>query len=190
MRLQSMQLCLNKFGPHAILQRTYLCCSVYNERQLLNQKILAAMTNNAVHMEPTDTLWQKQDYITPHSRANIVHPERHQQPATQPMARSAQIKVEDSDTDMIGPTEDLSVLIHKLEQNLQRELVHISEQDFVTVMKLLKPVQVGTKDACCLCLCFLSTRQAYALHNFQSDDDLIAIDPDLCINVFKPDCLR
>lgn len=118
-------------------------CSIYNERQLLNQHILAAMTSNAAYIGMKDTLWPKQEYVTPHSRANIVHPERHQQASMQPMAQPAPVKVKEEDVDVRQqPVEDLPVLIQRLEDNLEKELRHISEQDYVTVMKLLKPLQV------------------------------------------------
>lgn len=116
---------------------------VYDERQQLNQQILAQLTNNAASMESTDRLWQRQEYITPHSRANIVHADKHQQPPAQPVEHAVCIKQEDQAavaTDM--PQQDLSALITKLEQNLEKELRHISEQDYITVAKTLKPVQV------------------------------------------------
>ena len=116
---------------------------VYDERQQLNQQILAQLTNNAAAMESTDRLWQKQEYITPHSRANIVHADKHQQPPTQPVGHTIPIKQEDqAAVAMETPQEDLSALIIKLEQILERELRHISEQDYITVTKTLKPVQV------------------------------------------------
>lgn len=89
---------------------------------------------------------QKQEYITPHSRANIVHAEKHQQPAQRPVACPAPIKTEEHiiDTDMDSTHDQLPVLLNQLEQNLARELRHISEQDYVTLTKLLKPVQVQT----------------------------------------------
>ena len=112
---------------------------MYDERQQLNQQILAQLTSNAAAMESTDRLWQKQEYITPHSRANIVHADKHQQPPTHtiPIKQEEQAAVA-TDT----PQQDLSALITKLEQNLERELRHISEQDYITVAKTLKPVQV------------------------------------------------
>jgi hypothetical protein len=116
---------------------------VYDERQQLNQQILAQFTDNAAAMESTDRLWQKQEYITPHSRANIVHADKHQQPPRQPVGHAIPIKQEDqAAVAMETPQEDLSALIIKLEQNLERELRHISEQDYITVTKTLKPVQV------------------------------------------------
>jgi len=116
---------------------------VYDERQQLNQQILAQLTNNAAAMESTDRLWQKQEYITPHSRANIVHADKHQQPPTQPVGHTIPIKQEDqAAVAMDTPQQDLSALITKLEQNLEKELRHISEQDYITVAKTLKPVQV------------------------------------------------
>ncbi len=116
---------------------------MYDERQQLNQQILAQLTNNAAAMESTDRLWQKQEYITPHSRANIVHADKHQQPPTQPVGHTIPIKQEDqAAVAMDTPQQDLSALITKLEQNLEKELRHISEQDYITVAKTLKPVQV------------------------------------------------
>ena len=111
------------------------------------------MTNNEACMEATNSLWQKQEYITPHSRANIVHPERHQQVAVQPMTKLAPIKKEEpDDTKSAASAQELPALIQKLEQNLERELRHISEQDFVTVMKLLKPVQANALSHCSACV--------------------------------------
>lgn len=121
------------------LWRDYLV-GVYDERQQLNQQILAQLTSNAAALESTDRLWQKQEYITPHSRANIVHADKHQQPPTHtiPIKQEEQAAVA-----MDTPQQDLSALITKLEQNLERELRHISEQDYITVAKTLKPVQAS-----------------------------------------------
>ncbi|KAL0048664.1 hypothetical protein WJX82_008172 [Trebouxia sp. C0006] len=126
------------------LWRDYLV-GVYDERQQLNQQILAQFTSNAAAMESTDRLWQKQEYITPHSRANIVHADKHQQPPSQPVGHATPIKQEEQAavaTD-VSPQQDLSALIAKLEQNLEKELRHISEQDYITVAKTLKPVQAS-----------------------------------------------
>ena len=91
------------------------------------------------------SLWQKQEYITPHSRANIVHAERHQQRPEDAVTQRQPIKTEaqSSDVQMEAAQEQLPVLVDKLEQNLAKELRHISEQDYVTLTKMLKPVQVS-----------------------------------------------
>jgi len=122
----------------------YCAHRVYDERQQLNQQILAQLTSNAAAMESTDRLWQKQEYITPHSRANIVHADKHQQPPRQPVGHATPIKQEEQAAVAmdVSPQQDLSALIAKLEQNLEKELRHISEQDYITVAKTLKPVQV------------------------------------------------
>ena len=119
-------------------------CRVYSERQQLNQQILGQLTDNFAAMEPMECLMHKQEYVTPHSRANIVHAEKHQQPAQETIACPAPIKTEDHivDMDMTSNHDQLPVLLAQLEQNLARELCHISEQDYVTLTKLLKPVQV------------------------------------------------
>ena len=124
--------------------RDYCAHRVYDERQQLNQQILAQFTSNAAAMESTDRLWQKQEYITPHSRANIVHADKHQQPPSQPVGHATPIKQEEQAAvaTNVSPQQDLSALIAKLEQNLEKELRHISEQDYITVAKTLKPVQV------------------------------------------------
>ena len=140
---QSHLLC--NAGEHCILLTTLLTCRVYSERQQLNQQILGQLTGTAA-MEPVECLMQKQEYITPHSRANIVHAEKHQQPSQKPIACPAPIKTEEHMINMgVDSTHDpLPVLLAQLEQNLAKELRHISEQDYVTLTKLLKPVQVWT----------------------------------------------
>ena len=128
-------------NEHCILSN----CRVYSERQRLNQQILGQLTDTAA-MEPVECLMEKQEYITPHSRANIVHAEKHQQPAQKPVACPAPIKIQERimDMHMDSNHDQLPVLLAQLEQNLARELRHISEQDYVTLTKLLKPVQVWT----------------------------------------------
>ena len=125
-------------------------CRVYSERQELNQQILGQLTDTAA-MNTVECLMQKQEYVTPHSRANIVHAEKHQQPAQSPIACPAPIKTEEHiiATDMDSAHDQLPVLLAQLEQNLARELRHISEQDYVTLTKLLKPVQVWTVFVVC-----------------------------------------
>lgn len=129
---------------------------MYNERQQLNQQIVAQLTGNAAAMEPLESLSLKQQYITPHSRANIVHAERHQQPPQEPVACAVLVKTEhqatdteatDLDTDMESRHDQLPVLLAKLEHNLEMELRHVSEQDYVTLTKMLKPVQVCIDDS-------------------------------------------
>lgn len=119
---------------------------MYSERQQLNLQILGQLTDNSAAMEPVECLLQKQEYVTPHSRANIVHAEKHQQPPQKPVTCPAPIKAEEqvNDVDMESTQNQLPVLLAKLEQNLARELRHISEQDYVTLTKMLKPVQVWT----------------------------------------------
>lgn len=114
---------------------------VYDERQQLNRRILSQLTNSAAAAEPVDSLWQQQEYITPHARANIVHADKHQQPPQQ--AAAIKLEPQGKNSSMDTPQEDLSVLVSKLEQNLERELRHISEQDHVTISKMLKPVQAA-----------------------------------------------
>lgn len=119
---------------------------MYSERQQLNLQILGQLTDNSAAMEPVECLLQKQEYVTPHSRANIVHAEKHQQPPEKPVTCPAPVKAEEHITDigMESTQDQLPVLLAKLEQNLARELRHISEQDYVTLTKMLKPVQVRT----------------------------------------------
>ena len=121
-------------------------CRVYSERQQLNQQILGQLTNNFAAMEPAECLMQKQEYVTPQSRANIVHAEKHQQPALDMVACPAPVKTEEhitgADWGTDSTRDQLPVLLAQLEENLAKELRHISEQDFVTLTKLLKPVQV------------------------------------------------
>lgn len=121
-----------------------LACRVYNERQQLNQQIVTQLTGNAAAMEPKECLIQKQEYITPHSRANIVHAERHQQPPQEPVACLVPVKTEEQATDtyMESTYDHLPLLLAKLEHNLAEELRHISKQDYVTLTKMLKPLQV------------------------------------------------
>ena len=89
-------------------------------------------------------LWQKQEYNTPHARANIVHADKHQQPPRQPLGQAVSIKQEEQAAGGLqAPQEGLPALVAKLEQNLEGELRHISEQDYVTVAKTLKVVQVA-----------------------------------------------
>ncbi|KAL3160748.1 hypothetical protein ABBQ32_010657 [Trebouxia sp. C0010 RCD-2024] len=118
---------------------------VYNERQQLNQQIIAQLTGNAAVMEPLESLSLKQQYITPHSRANIVHADRHQQPPQELVACPVRVKTEHqaTDTDMASTHGQLPDLLAKLEHNLEEELRHISEQDYVTLTKMLKPVQAA-----------------------------------------------
>ena len=125
-------------------QSSILICRVYNERQQLNQQIVAQLTGNAAAMKPLEVLSLKQEYITPHSRANIVHAEKHQQLPHEPVACPVLVKTEyqATDTDMQSVPDQLPALLAKLEHNLEQELRHISEQDYVTLTKMLKPVQV------------------------------------------------
>lgn len=150
---QQVSRCLQLFSSHTwrLVQpaktarsRSFLACRVYIERQQLNQRILGQLTDNAAAMEPVDCLMQKQEYITPHSRANIVHAEKHQRPPQEPVTCPALIKTEEqaTDADMALTHDQLPVLLAKLEHNLARELCHISEQDYVTLTQMLKPVQV------------------------------------------------
>lgn len=123
-------------------------CSLYAERQQLNNAILALLTDNAAAMESVDTLWQRQQYPTPHARANIVYADQQLQP---PSERPKSIKLEDVKqepaTKQAGNAQTgqqmLPALLGKLEGNLAKELCHISEQDHVTMTQLLKPVQVS-----------------------------------------------
>lgn len=100
-------------------------------------------------MEPLESLSLKQQYITPHSRANIVHADRHQQPPQELVACPVRVKTEHqaTDTDMASTHGQLPDLLAKLEHNLEEELRHISEQDYVTLTKMLKPVQVCIDDS-------------------------------------------
>ena len=68
-------------------------CSIYDERQQLNNEVLSLLTNNTAAMEKTDDLWRQQPYVTPHSRANIVYADKQLQPPTERPGsiRSAQL---------------------------------------------------------------------------------------------------
>ena len=124
-------------------------CRIYDERQLLNQQLLAQLTESPAAIGFVDCLWQKPEYITPHSRANIVHAERHQKPPQEPTMHLLPVKEEEQAAFVHpDPAQDqLPALIDKLEQNLARELRHISEQDYVVLTKMLKPVQVSLNPA-------------------------------------------
>lgn len=130
-----------------------VCCSLYAQRQQLNDAILADLTDNAAAMEPVDTLWQHQNYSTPHARANIVYADQQLQP---PSDRPGSVKLVDVKQEPAAKQsshkqsnqESLQLLLAKLEDNLAKELCHISEQDHLTMTQLLKPVQV-----CCTFLC-------------------------------------
>ena len=123
-------------------------CSLYDERQRLNNDILRLLTDNAAAMEAVDTLWQQQHYNTPHSRANIVYADKQlQAPADRPGSLKLVNIKQEASTDKQSNTghavqQSLPALLEKLEANLARELCHISEQDHVTMTHLLKPVQV------------------------------------------------
>ena len=120
-------------------------CRIYDERQQLNQQLLAQLTDNAAAVDFVDCLAQKQEYVTPHSRANIVHAERHQEAPEDPVLHLLPVKAEEQaahvHTD--AAQDQLPTLIDKLEKNLARELRHVSEQDYITLTKMLKPVQVS-----------------------------------------------
>ena len=123
--------------------------SLYDERQQLNNQILGHLTDNTAGMEPGDTLWQKQHYITPHSRANIVYADQQLQPPSERIGSTKTVSLkpepatseQTSSSDTVQQT--LPALLEKLEANLAKELCHISEQDHLTMTQLLKPVQVN-----------------------------------------------
>lgn len=67
-------------SPVLFQQRLLGLCSIYDERQQLNNEVLGLLTNNTAAMEQTDDLWRQQPYSTPHARANIVYADKQLQP--------------------------------------------------------------------------------------------------------------